>query len=98
ISTVCVGVRAVLRLCLVWNKIFTVAGIIDRVRPYEIRLRSETMQAVQMKACLQSMVRRTRLGLFLVHIKEIGIGARSAVTVDAIAGQICRCNGSLTGL
>src|SRR5438046_10229193 len=62
------------------------------MRPDEICLRTDSVPLSRADAGLQSLVHRVCARFFLVQVEEVGIVARSAITVDAVARQICCCD------
>src|ERR1700716_1792 len=60
------GIEAVVRLRGIGNKVFTVAGVVDGVRPRPSELGVETAQITQLPGDLQTVITRAGGGLKLV--------------------------------
>src|SRR5947209_6318176 len=84
------NIPTVVRLAAVWDKVLTVTGCVDGMRPGVVHARGHTMGS-EAEDRLQPVVIRVRGGFELVDIDEIGVGDGTApyALIDvAIAEQL----------
>src|SRR6185437_2817332 len=74
-------IEAVGGLCLVRDKVLAVAGIINRVRPDEIRLCLQPVPRSHPQAGLQRVIGGACLRFLLVYIKEVGKRPRNSIAL-----------------
>ena len=84
ITAISSGKCAVLWLRLVGLEVLKVAGGINRVRPHEVRLRSDSVPLGGAQAGLQGMVHGVCTRFLLVQVEEVGIVARRTVAADPV--------------
>src|ERR1041385_7724069 len=68
------GIETVVRLRRIRNKVFTVAGVVNRVRPRPRELRVQAAQVAQLPCDLHAVVARAGCGLKLIDDVKSGKG------------------------